>query len=435
MRFGEEWVQKEIDRLTAESKKTLLMEDENGFWTYQGMADLLKRHNLISGIIDEVTAPEFKLIPWKNIPEFSLRPYQQQALDSLLQNRHSHVEIATGAGKTNVIISLLKKTGLRCVVCTPSKSIAEQIYNEASYLLGKEKVGLFGAGKKQVGKQFLISVGKSLSLVEGEAAEEFKQYDVFIADESHSLPQQMLEKVCHGLLAHCPYRWFVSATQERNDGRDLMLEAIIGKQVFEYSIQQAQAEGYLAKIDTMIIDIESKSKYQNKDNVVKMNQEHFYKNDGIAKIISQMVNQQVKKGMPVLVLVDEHGQEELLKKRLQVEYAYACGDSDVTSICDDFNQGKILCVVGTSAVSTGTNFLPVRLTINWQANKAGTKVKQGAIGRSTRVHKETGKTSCKIVDFRVTNVPLLKRHADERAKYYEQVGPVQHVHSSKMGVQ
>jgi len=122
--------------------------------------------------------------------------------------------------------------------------------------------------------------------------------------------------------------------------------------------------------------------------------------------------------MPVLVLVDEHGQEELLKKRLQVEYAYACGDSDVTSICDDFNQGKILCVVGTSAVSTGTNFLPVRLTINWQANKAGTKVKQGAIGRSTRVHKETGKTSCKIVDFRVTNVPLLKRHADERAKYY-----------------
>jgi len=74
------------------------------------------------------------------------------------------------------------------VVCTPSKSIAEQIYNDACHLLGKERVGMFGAGKKQVGKQFLISVGKSLSLVEGEATEEFKQYDVFIADESHSLP-------------------------------------------------------------------------------------------------------------------------------------------------------------------------------------------------------------------------------------------------------
>jgi len=41
------------------------------------MADLLRRHNLISGVIDEVATPEFKLIPWKNIPEFSLRPYQQ----------------------------------------------------------------------------------------------------------------------------------------------------------------------------------------------------------------------------------------------------------------------------------------------------------------------------------------------------------------------
>ena len=83
-----------------------------------------------------------------------------------------------------------------------------------------------------------------------------------------------------------------------------------------------------------------------------------------------------------------------------------------------------MCVVGTSAVSTGTNFKPVQLTINWKGNKAGTKVKQGAIGRSTRLDPGSGKTSCKIVDFRVKNVPMLNRQGTERIKFYKQVGPV-----------
>ena len=84
-----------------------------------------------------------------------------------------------------------------------------------------------------------------------------------------------------------------------------------------------------------------------------------------------------------------------------------------------------MCVVGTSAVSTGTNFKPVRLTINWQGGKAETKFKQGVIGRSTRIDQETGKTDCKIIDFRVNNIPMLKRHGSARIKLYKEVGPVE----------
>ena len=49
-----------------------------------------------------------------------------------------------------------------------------------------------------------------------------------------------------------------------------------------------------------------------------------------------------------------------------------------------------MCVVGTSAVSTGTNFKPVQLTINWKGKKKESEVKQGAIGRSTRLDPGSG---------------------------------------------
>jgi hypothetical protein len=155
-----------------------------------------------------------------------------------------------------------------------------------------------------------------------------------------------------------------------------------------------------------------------------MNQKHLYENEEILNVITSMVKDAISKRMPVLILIDEHLQETRLKDKLGDIYSYACGGSDTDKICADFNAGKVLCVVGTAAVSVGTNFKPVRLTINWKGSKAGTKVKQGAIGRSTRIDELSGKKDCKIVDFRVKNVPMLMRHSNARIKFYKAVGPV-----------
>ena len=260
-------------------------------------------------------------------------------------------------------------------------------------------------------------------MVKGEQIEEFKKYQVLISDESHTLPAAQFEYFCHTVVGHCPYRWFLSATQERNDGKDLLLEGIIGHRVYEMTIQEGIAKGYLAKLSTLVFDVESTSTVAT-PNSVQMNQAHVYDNQQIVKIIQSLVSNAMDNKMPVLILIDEHDQEKLLKEALGNIYEYARGGSDTNKICQNFNDGKIFCVVGTSAVSTGTNFKPVQLTISWQGAKAGTKVKQGAIGRSTRMDKESGKTSCRIVDFRVKNVPMMARHATARIKYYKDVGPV-----------
>ena len=424
-RYGQIWAQKRIAELKENLYECLLWEDEEGYYTRPGLLDyIMARFHGSVKFENLIAYPEFQLMPWHNQPQYEPHRAQAEAVERLLKNPHSHIEFATGTGKSYIIQLLIKKTGLPTVVSTPSITIARQLYNECIHLFGKNKVGLLGDSRRDIGKHILIAVGKSLSLISiPEEVEAFKKYQVLISDESHTLPADIFEKFCHGILSHCPYRWFVSGTQERADGTELKLISIIGKKVHSYSIQQAITDGVLAKLSFLIFNVESPSLFESQ-NIVRMNQEHFYKNERIARAIAEIAAASVANGDPVLILVDEHIQNDILKRYMTVDYAYACSDNDNNDICEKFNKGEIMCVVGTSAVSTGTNFKPVKLTINWQAGKSSVKIKQGAIGRSTRIDKDAGKSECKIVDFRVVNVRQLKRHADIRISYYKQIGEV-----------
>lgn len=784
-RYGDEYVELQLSSLSKELWKSLLFEDDSGFWTYPGLLKRLTLSFTITGVSNLVPYPEYRLIPWSTTPKHEMYYYQREAMEELLKIPHSHVELPTGSGKSVLIMNLIKQSGLKTIVVAPSSSIVKQLYDDAIFCFGKKNVGLFSGAKKQHDKRIVIATAQSLVRVDGQSdafnslshyeslifdecfpydtnvltnigslrigtlhkkiqsgekiyalswneinkkfeykkiknswkrppqktlqitttsmkfnctynhkiltvngwteavnleindcilsapgersvqvinddqrdyvigsflgdgnlqvlksglprlrvihgegqkdylffghslmsavagkleiiekngyaqtkayrfstrslwhkdfqefpnkktncpqwiinllnlkslavwfmddgslngklytgsfdedsvdrmikkinemgyecrktldkgkyyciyfmpngikklscdiapfvhesmqyklrnsenkifekykwisevntefrvskvlsmkdgkSEDFNYrdflYDVEVEDNHnfvitssrnkaiksngglvvhncHQCPANTFSEVCHGLLKDVPYRWFCSATPERNDGKDLLLEGIIGARVYEKSISELQEEGYLAKLTTLILDVDSPNPSYHSQNSVKMNQIHLYRNEKIASAIAEMTRKAVESNMPTLILVDEHEQEELLKKFMTVEYAYACGGSDVNDICDRFNAGKLMCVVGTSAVSTGTNFLPVQLTVCWQGGRAGTKVKQGAIGRSTRVHKATEKTSAKIVDFRVQGVHQLTRHANERIEYYREVGPV-----------
>lgn len=428
--YSSYWIGIKLQELEPKLYNTLLWKDEETgeYYTRPGLLYMIQKRFINVEIDNKVKYPEFNRMPWENVPLYTPHKAQAHSVDLLLQNPHSNIEFATGTGKSYIIMLLIKSTGLPTIVTTPNISIAKQLYDQAVSLFGKKRVGFFGGGKKEFDKHILIAIGKSLSLVKHpELIEKFKKYQVLISDESHTLPANTFEYFCHTLLGHCPYRWFLSGTQERTAGDDLLLYSIIGQRVYSYNIQQAIDDGILAKLNFKIFDVNSNSGYFDESNVVKMNQEHFYKNEKIASFIAELTRSAVINNKPVLILVDEHIQEQILKKYMTVEYAYAHAKVDVHKIVNDFNAGKIMCVVGTSAVSIGTNFKPVRLTINWQGNRSPIKIKQGVIGRSTRIDPESGKRECVIVDFRIVNVPLLKKHADLRINYYKNIGAVEYI--------
>jgi superfamily II DNA or RNA helicase len=444
------------DVLTKERKKCLLFKDERGLWTYSGLGHRLaaagkcktKRTYFIPAPNDN--------LPYTNLPKFEDRPYQVEAHDLLLANGGEGpcgIELPTGAGKSTIIRNVLKTLALPAVVMAPSLSIAGQLFDDLTYYFGKKYVGMFGDGKKQFDRMFVVGIDDSLAKVEPgtEAWEALSKKHVFFADESHLTPANSLQKVCFGLLKDAPWRFFCSATQMRNDGLDLVLDGITGRIVLRKEARELIDAGYLAKPVFKIVKVRSYSNVRS-DDANRMTREHLFYNPIVARVAAELANRFVSEmKRPTVILVEEleqfrellphfkhlvrfaHGPLDKTKKKLVPE-EYQSKDNKI--LIAQFNAGQIPILVGTSCIATGTDIQVAEAGIYLMGGKSEIKVKQG-IGRMTRggfagkvMNPWTGaqKLDAIWVDFNVTEPGANdkdpwtpSRHLAARAGFYADI--------------
>jgi superfamily II DNA or RNA helicase len=441
-----------LDSLKSEKQKSLLFEDEHGYYTYSGIA-----HSLASQFGDSVKVgyqlPSFGPLPYANKPKHEARPYQQIAHDKLLHSAHlgpRRVEIGTGLGKSTIIRMLIKTIGLKTVVMAPSANIADQLYKDFVYHFGKRYVGKFGDGKKQSDKLITVGIDDSLTLVEEgtEHWENLSKAQMFIADESHLVPSTTLAKVCLGLCKDASYRFFFSATQIRNDGLDLVLNGITGETVFSMTVREGIEQEYLSKPHFKMIHIKSDVESKTTD-PGRLTRQHLYYNNKVIQTAASLANMYVKAlKRPTVILVEELEQFTMLLPYLKYPARFAHGplndkrkklipkeyhDDDPTELVNLFNEGKIPILVGTSCIATGTDLQAVEALIYLQGKSSEIKTKQ-AVGRATRGGKksfvfnpwtEKQKLDCIYIDFVINNVELVNRHSYIRKGYYNELyGPV-----------
>ena len=428
-----------LQELQDSRKKSLLVLKGGEWFTHSGLAKRLSR--LMNPPVEKpaYSIPEPKLVPYENTPPYTPYPYQNTMVEKLLATQHGAVEAATGLGKSFCITLIAKRLGLKTVIMAPSVSIAEQLLADFTKYFGKRKVGQFFGGKKESGKLFTIAVAASLTRLEpgDDHWDNLSKAAVFLADESHLCPAATLEKVCMGLLEHPSYRYFFSGTQLRQDGLDLLLEGLIGPVVFEMNVEQGVDAGFLAKPMFRMIRISSKSVYQSSD-ANNMTRQHLYYNKRLNLVAGSMASGLVSAGKQVLILIDELEQFTCLLPHFRHPVAFAHGgvtaenatkippeyhESDPNALVKKFNAGDIPILVGTSCISTGTDVRNNKATIYLVGGKSEIAVRQGAIGRSTRIVPAIGKKECLIYDFDVYNIPVLHKHATERAKIYQDTYP------------
>lgn len=439
--LGQEAYKEKLSELKAKKDRCLLFEDDSGSWTYSGLAGRISR-SFNYEIQKEFTYPERELLAWAKTPKKNPRPYQEEIVENLLREKHAAVQVATGLGKTFCILNVIKRLGLKTVVMAPSKSIAYQIFEEFSEYLGARNVGLYGDGKKEFKKLVTIGIDKSLAKIEknSPAWHALSGSKVFIADESHLTPANTLQSVCMQLLSEVPYRFFFSGTQLRNDGLELVLEGIVGPVVYEMTVKQGVDQGFLAKPVFTIVETTSDSKYTSKD-VNNLTRAHGYYNPKVNKIAGDLANRFVSMGRQTLILIEEVEQFTAILPYLNIaEIGFAHGpldqsnkdkvpemyhDSNNKKLVQDFNSGKIQCLVGTSCISTGTDIQSAGALIRLKFGKSEIEVRQD-IGRGTR--KTETKSDCMVVDFDVANIDDLSRHTRDREMIYEDIyGPVNRV--------
>lgn len=430
--------QSRLEELKVQRKKSILFKNEDGTaWTYSGLAKSLNDQfgwELSGGPMTYTT----KEIPWMVDPD-EMRYYQKDAVEALLAARHGAIELPTGSGKSLIILNLAKRQSHKCLIVTPSAAITRQLYKLFLTHFGRERVGKYGDGKKEAHKLFTVAVAKSLTNLEhgDKDYDELSKCQTVIWDESHTTPAKTFEKVCLGLLENTPCRFFVSATQIRNDGSQIILEGITGPVVYSKPFSELVAEGYLAQPLFKCFSVPFYGDYRYKD-INAEQRAQLFMNPNVNRMAADIAAKAVTyANRQTLIIIEEFEQFMTLRNYLTVPYTFVHGgatkehqdklpeqywECDIDQAVEDFNAGKIKILIGTSAIATGVDTKPVGCLIYLQGGSSETQVRQ-AIGRGTRV--VPGKKDFWVVDFKIAGSKGLERHFYNRKEIYETMGTVE----------
>lgn len=405
---GKSWLKKNKPDVWNATQRDLSSKYEGSILERHGDIIITKTGHLpylmnemdIEIVENRIVYPEPKEIPFKKPLPFELYPYQKEAVEKLIKEKHGNVELCTGAGKQAIILKLTQIMGLKTLIIVPSKILFDEMYEAVSTHFPENEIGLIGDGKRKLGKRITVAISKSLTMLKKDTEEyhEIQSSQVMIVDETHLFAASTLDEVCHGLLRTIPYRFFMTGTLARGDGTLPILQSIVGKTVLEMDTKEGIAKGYLGNIDFNIIESYSPSKMQYKD-PGKMRRVHFLNNTEIARQVVIIANNAGQNDESTLIFVDELSQIPLITKLLTVSYGYIHGNStdkedqarhgitkcDSKKTIEDFNTGKIRVLIVSPSGFCGVNFFAQNKAIFWVGSSSQIEVRQSIIGRNVRI--------------------------------------------------
>lgn len=359
------------------------------------------------------------VVPWVKKPH-DPRPYQEEAIDLMLSNYRGVINFATGLGKTLVATHLVQRYKRRTLVVCPSDSVAKQFYNQFVECFGKNKVGFYGGGKKNISD---ITVGIAASV--SKYVSEFQAADLglVIFDETHHTPASTFFDIAEGL-SSVGKVFGLTATDYRSDGKDIMITGGCGSVLIRRDIKWGVDNGFLAEPYFIIREIATGGR-DFKDDKLKSYKEHVLNNAQMKARIEGDARSMMAAGKAVLILVDEVAHGEELSKVLGIPFATGL-DKKSQDYVEQLNNHQIPGLIGTDGkISEGTDTKNVDVLIlaNFVASK-GPVIQ--CIGRSLR--KQGTKTKALVLDYIPMGSTMLTRHALKRMDYYLEItNKVKHV--------
>jgi len=180
------------------------------------------------------------------------RPYQQQAIAAWQKNNRCGVVILpTGAGKSLVAQMAIELTKRSTLVIVPTIDLMNQWYDLLLSCFQAE-VGLIGGGYYEVGALTVTTYASAFRFMERLG----NQFGLIIFDECHHLPSSIYRYAAE--LSIAPFRLGLTATPERADGADQLLEQLIGPIIFRREAHELAGE-YLADYSVVRINVKLSS--------------------------------------------------------------------------------------------------------------------------------------------------------------------------------
>jgi superfamily II DNA or RNA helicase len=177
------------------------------------------------------------------------RPYQTEAIAAWKKNRgRGVIVLPTGAGKTHVAVMGIDLWRRSTLVVAPTLDLVRQWYDllRAAFRI---PVGIVGGGHHEVQPLTVTTYDSAYLQMEHLG----NRFGMVVFDECHHLPGTTYALGAQLCLA--PFRLGLTATPERTDGREALLETLIGPTVYRRDIVDLSGD-FLADYDTQTVVVE-----------------------------------------------------------------------------------------------------------------------------------------------------------------------------------
>lgn len=183
------------------------------------------------------------------------RPFQREAIDAWKgSGGRGVVVLPTGAGKTHVAIMAIHARARSALVVAPTLDLVRQWYDRLREAF-QIPVGVVGGGEHRVEALTVTTYDSAHIHMEHLG----NRFGLVIFDECHHLPSEAYGSAAESCLA--PFRLGLTATPERQDGREGELERLLGPIVYRQEIVALSGE-YLASYETRRIKVQLSAEEQ-----------------------------------------------------------------------------------------------------------------------------------------------------------------------------
>jgi superfamily II DNA or RNA helicase len=184
-------------------------------------------------VMDLVPCPELQM---KTV----LRDYQEKAVVAWNKERWGVVVLPTGAGKTHVALKAITLVNPALVV-VPTLDLLAQWKSVLEDELDID-VGVYSGDEHRLGPVTVATYDTAYI----RAAELGNKFSLVVFDEVHHLPSPGYTSIAEMLA--CPARLGLTATYEREDGKEKDLPKLVGGKVFEQNVESMEGV-HLANFD------------------------------------------------------------------------------------------------------------------------------------------------------------------------------------------
>lgn len=380
-----------------------------------------------------------KLAEMNKVPFY----YQEEMVKIAQKNDRGVFRAATGSGKSIAIALITASFGKSSNIFVVGKDLLYQMHKLFSQIFDQE-IGIIGDGLCQIAKINIVSIwtaGIVLNLKSNEIAidleedEEEKLIDikkyedikkmlssskVNIFDECHSCANATIQAINNNIAPEHLYGFSASPTRE--DGLDLLCEAVLGKIIYNLTATTLINSGHLVKpiikfIDVPVLDNDEKEKpLQHYKSIYK---QYIIENDTRNAKVILATQKLVEQGYKTLVLYNSLSHGKYLFEQLNkiLPCALLSGKDDIIvrdKAKTQLENGGIKAILASSIFDVGLDLPCLSGLVLAGGGKSKIKSLQ-RLGRALRVY--PGKRQTAVIDF-VDNAKFLLDHSKARYKIY-----------------